>query len=185
MTDETKKLFACYLGWRVKGCHIEMHDVQFSVGKSIEDCYEDLESKWIGTKPTCHIDAFLELKYVDGYEIVLASEPQNRKKTNVLYFINAGAYDPKKFGELHEVWFYVAKSRGEATRKALEKLCIWKDKKHQDDMYDIDDCIAIEKVRDHYIHLQKTNKVQDFSPMYYGYGTLDKKLSEKIIHKNF
>ncbi len=43
-----KKLFACYLGGRVQGCHIEMHDVQFSVGETIEECYEDLRKKWVG-----------------------------------------------------------------------------------------------------------------------------------------
>jgi hypothetical protein len=43
-----KKLFAVYMGGRIPGCHIEMHDVQFSVGSVIEDCYEDLQSKRIG-----------------------------------------------------------------------------------------------------------------------------------------
>ncbi len=176
------KLFAVYLGGRIKWCHVEMHDVQFSIGESIEDCYTDLQQKRCGSAQ-CHIDAFLELKYVDGYEISFADTPQ--VSDNKLYFVNAGGYDPQKFGENHAIGFYVAPSPPAATKKALAVLCAGEEKKHQDDLYDVDDCFALEKVRDKYIVFTPTHLTQDFLPMYYGYGTLDKPLSEKIIHHNY
>lgn len=179
------KLFACYLGGRIHWCHIEMHDVQFSVWESIEECYSDLKTKWVWyPEKECHIDAFLELKYIDWYEVVLTKEkPDNGNLC--LYFINAGWYIPEKFWELHEIWFYISDSKSQATIRALQKLCEWQDKKHQDDMYDVDDCIEIEKVKDYYIKLIPTDKAQDFMPMYYGYGLMNKPLSEKIVHYNY
>lgn len=179
------KLFAVYLGGRIPWCHIEMHDVQFSIGEVIEDCYEDLGKKWVGyPETTCHIDAFLELKYVDGYEVALSKEPVNNSWLS-LFFINAGWYVPEKFWELHEMGFYVSDSKSQATIKALQTLCKWQDKQHQDDLYDVDDCIAIDKVQDYYIQLILTDKTQDFQPMYFGYGLMDKNLTEKIVHYNY
>ena len=160
-----------------------MHDVQFSVGETIEECYRDLQWKSVFSSDQLHIDAFLELKYIDGYEILLSHE---RKENELrLFFVNAGGYDVNKFWELHEIGFYIAKTSTEATQKALQVLCEWQDKKHRDDIYDVDDCIAIEQVQDYYISLIPTNKTQDFMPMYYGYGTFDKNLSEKILHHNY
>lgn len=179
------KLFACYLWWKVEWCQIEIHDVQFSVGESIEDCYDDLEKKWLWYPiHKCHIDAFLELKYIDGYEVVLTTDkPDNWD--NILYFVNAWGYIPEKFGEMHEIWFYVTKSNIEATQKALAILCEWQDKRHQDNIYDVDDILEIEKVREYYIKLIPTNKIQDFQPMYFWYWLMTSKLSEKIVHQNY
>lgn len=162
-----------------------MHDVQFSIGECIEDCYEDLSSKrvWYPEKE-CHIDAFLELKYVDGFEVVLSKEKVDNSGQQ-LFFINAGGYIPEKFGELHEIGFYVSESKSKATIKALQVLCEGQDKKHQDDLYDVDDCIAISKVQDYYIQLIPSSKTQDFHPMYFGYGLMNKNLSEKIVHNNY
>lgn len=181
-----QKLFACYLGGRVPGCHIEMHDVQFSVGENIEDCYQDLQWKSVFASDQLHIDAFLELKYIDGYEVILSQKPKETAPTEPkLWFVNAGGYDPRALGEMHEIGFYIAQTSTEATQKALQVLCDWQDKRHRDDIYDVDDCIAIEQVQDYYISLIPTDKQQDFVPMYYGYGTFDKSLTEKIVHHNY
>ena len=143
-----------------------MHDVQFSIGEVIEDCFADLRSKWVGKHTECHLDAFLELKYVDGYEIVLSQNPSSNSDLK-LFFVNAGGYVPQKFGELHEIGFYVGKDAEEVSIRALQFLCSDNQKPHRDDIYDVDDCIAIEKVRDSYIHLVPTEKTQDFFPMYF------------------
>jgi hypothetical protein len=162
-----------------------MHDVQFSVGSVIEDCYEDLQSKRIGWEGNCHIDSFLELKYVWWYAVVLSHDPVPETQEVKLYFVNAGWYKPDQFCEQHEIGFYVAKTSTEATQSALKVLCEWQDKRHRDDLYDVDDCIAIQTVRDYYVHLVPTQQTQDFLPMYYGYGLMSKNLSEKIVHQNY
>ncbi|MFA7284788.1 MAG: DUF1543 domain-containing protein [Candidatus Absconditabacterales bacterium] len=183
MTQE-KNLYAIYLGGRIGNCHIEMHDVIFSVGDTIESCYDDVKSKRVGGNDSCHIDAFLILKYVSGYEVVL-SDQAPIEQTQKLYFVNAGGYQPEKFGENHEIGFYVAQTQSQATELALQTLLAGQNKVHRDDIYDIDDCISIEKVNDYYIHLIPSTKTQDFQPMYLGYGLLNKNLSEKITHHNF
>ncbi len=177
-------LYAIYLGWRIGACHIEMHDVVFSVGDTIESCYEDIQSKWVWGDTSCHIDAFLILKYINWYEVLLSKEAPIAQSDR-LYFVNAWWYQQEKFGENHEIGFYVAKNQTQATELALQQLLSWQSKVHRDDIYDIDDCISIEKVNDYYIHLVPTAKTQDFEPMYCGYGLLTKNLTEKITHYNF
>ena len=94
------KLFAIYLGGRAIKCNTELHDVVFSCGNKIEDTYKDLLDKWFGLPDRLHIDSWVELKYVDGFEVVLSNDKPISK--NKLFFINLGAYDINKFEELHE-----------------------------------------------------------------------------------
>ena len=44
-----KKLFAVLLGGRTQGCHLELHDLVFVVGSSLEESYPRLLTKWFGT----------------------------------------------------------------------------------------------------------------------------------------
>ena len=110
------KLFAIYLGGRAKKCNTELHDVVFSYGNKIEDTYIDLLEKWFGQPDRLHLDSWVILNYIDGYEIIL-------KKTksfdnNKLYFINLGGYDPNKFEELHESKFMIGSTDKEVKKRA-------------------------------------------------------------------
>lgn len=50
MIERSKeKLFAVYLGGRADRCNIELHDVVFVVGSSIEETYPLLAKKWFGS----------------------------------------------------------------------------------------------------------------------------------------
>lgn len=67
-------LYAVLLGGRAKGCNIELHDVVFVVGNSLEELYPQLVNKWFGgVTKSLHIDSSVALKYVDGYEVVISS----------------------------------------------------------------------------------------------------------------
>lgn len=178
------KLFACYLGGMAKWCNIELHDLQFSIWEEIEDCFDDLRSKRFWDKNRVHIDAFLELKYINWYEVVLKKWEKSGDEQK-LFVVNAGWYVPGFFGEKHEIWFYVADKKSTATKIALEHLCKNQDKQHQDNLYDVDDCIALEEVWWFHIHLVPTVLEQDFMPMRAGYGTFDKKITPKITHLNY
>jgi len=152
------KLFAIYLGGRAKKCNTELHDVVFSCGDKIEDTYIDLLTKWFGLPDRLHIDSWVELKYVDGFEIILSKDkPISKSK---LFFINLGGYDKKKFEELHESRFFVGEDESHIKKRAKKSLLIGFDQVHTDDIYDVDDCIEIKKVSGLYVNLKKTNKYE-------------------------
>lgn len=145
------KLFAVLLGGRADGCNIELHDVVFVAGDSLEETYPKLVAKWFGNKKRLHIDSTIELQYVDGYEILLSRNKPNQEKK--LFFVNFGAYKPDYFGEVHETGFYVAKTKSEVLARAKNDLCLSLLEPHCDDNLSIDDIIAIKDVDQYYIHL--------------------------------
>lgn len=165
------KLFAVYMWWKAEWSQIELHDVQFVIWEKIEDCYEMLKKKWFGIEKSAHIDCYMALQYVDWYEINLYQWAKKEQDVH-LYFVNAGAYDPNKFTELHENWFYVAWDHIEATKKALAELCINTEKTHRDNLYDVDDCIQVDEIDWRHIELIPTDKMQKLIPDWYWWGKL-------------
>ena len=149
------KLFAVFLGGRAEKCNIELHDVVFTCADEITECYDDLLDKWFGDTKRLHIDSWVELKYIDGYEILLSKSKPNQHES--LYFINLGGYDKNKFEELHESKFLVGSKTNTIKKRAKDELLIGYDQVHTDDLYDVDDCIKIDKVSEYYVHLIKTN----------------------------
>lgn len=151
-------LFAVLLGGRAEGCNIELHDVVFIVADTLIDAYPRLVHKWFGHTKKLHIDSSVELKYVDGYEIILSKDkPTNNKK---LFFVNFGGYEPQFFGEIHHVNFYVCEDKSEAVAKAKQSLCVGLHLQHCDDNLSVDelvdDCFALSTVDQYYIHLTPT-----------------------------
>lgn len=145
------KLFSVVLGGRADGCHVELHDVVFVVGQSLEETYPDLISNWFGNKKRLHIDSSIELKYIDGHEVVISDKtPQTDKK---IFFVNFGGYRPNHFGEIHETGFYVASSKSEVLTRAKKDLCLFHLESHCDDNLLLDDVISINKIGKNYIHL--------------------------------
>lgn len=162
--EKRKKLFAVYLGGKADGCNIELHDVVFVVGTSIEETYPLLAKKWFGHLKGFHMDCYLELHYVDGYEVALSTDPPKEVSEKKLYFINVGAYKPGEFTEYHQNAFYVADSSPEAIRRAMAELCQGLQVIHKDDLvvldcvshpldYDVDDVLEISEVDSYYVSL--------------------------------
>ena len=165
------QLFMVYLGGRIAGCHIEMHDIRFVVGECIEACFTKLKAQWVGDKNKVHMDSYLCVKYVDGYEICLHDTPQIQQEK--LYFVNMGAYRSDSLAEQHEFMLCVAASPEEAKNKAKNKLLKGLKLKHKDDLYDVDDCFAVDLFTSGVnIHLIPTDKTQFFVPDWYGYHVL-------------
>lgn len=148
------KLFAVVLGGKAKGANTELHDVVFAVGRSLEDTYPKLVNKWFGQKKGLHIDSTTELKYVDGYEVVISKEKSHQN--NKLFFVNFGGYKSNFLGELHEIGFYVAGSKPEVLARAKQKLCLSLIEPHCDDNIVIDDIIPIDQADQYHIHLRPT-----------------------------
>lgn len=162
--SSTKKLFAVYLGGRADRCNIELHDVVFAVGSSIEETYPILAEKWFGNMNQFHIDSYLHLQYLDGYEVQLVKDVATIDSSKKLYFINLGAYKPFEFTEYHQSAFYVADSAPEAVKRAKSELCQGLHTIHKDDVvlldrvsnsgnFDVDDVLEIRAVDNYYISL--------------------------------
>jgi hypothetical protein len=169
-----QKLFAVYLGGRADRCNIELHDVVFAVGFSIEETYPLLAKKWFGNLNGFHIDSYLHLKQVDGYEIELVKTPSKAESSHKLYFINLGAYKPHEFVEYHQSAFYVAESAPEAVRRAKSELCQGLETIHKDDVvildcvtqsYDVDDVLEISNVDEYFIELKPAASFERILPV--------------------
>ncbi|MFU8784754.1 DUF1543 domain-containing protein, partial [Aliidiomarina sp.] len=115
-----QKLFLVYVGGDAPGANIELHDVRFVVGNSIEDTYPALKQQWFGNRGSVHMDSYVHVHHVDGYRIQLAKAPSLEKKK--LYFVNFGGYFPGKLAEYHDFTIVVASSAEEARALAKPKV---------------------------------------------------------------
>lgn len=164
----TKKLFAVLLGGRAEGAHIELHDLVFTVGDSLEETYPKLVNKWFGKiHKRLHIDGVLELDIVDGFKVTLSSSlPENQ--LDLLYCVNFGGYQEGYFTEVHDIGFFVSQNKKDVIKRAKEKLCVNAFQQHCDDNFaigsdnlqkDIDDIIKLHQVDGYYIHLEPTEMI--------------------------
>lgn len=172
------KLFAVVLGGRAEKCNIELHDVVFVIGEKIEDTYIQLMEKWFGQPNKMHIDSYMPLEVVDGYEVSLSQEPSS--SSDQLFFINMGAYKEGDFMEHHANAFLVATSASEVKTKAKQTLLTGYDEVHKDDLYDIDDLIAITEIEGYHIHLSTTDKAENLVPIN-GYHVLPKEVVKQFM----
>ncbi len=180
-------LFIVVLGGRHLQSNIEIHDVRWVIGKSIEDTFPDLKKQWFGRERGLHIDSYKRVKYIDGYEIVISKCNKNKlidtqKENESLWFINLGGYNPNKMNEEHEFSLVVAKKAMDARKKAKEKWESNFKKVHNDDhshiknVEQIDDIHSIKKIKNYCINLiydpEKRN--DKITPDWYGFMRIDK-----------
>ena len=127
------------LGGRANKANIELHDVRWVLGSTIEDTYDELKRDWFGTIEGLHIDSYKKINYVDGYRITLKNIENNKLKENKFYcvnntrknlwFVNIGGYDPSSMQEKHEFGLVVASSKLEAKNIAKSKWLMGTKKK--------------------------------------------------------
>ena len=179
-------LFIVVLGGRSLKSNIEIHDVRWVIGKTIEDTFPELRKQWIGKKSGLHIDSYKCIKYVDGYKIIVSKSNKDnlispKKESLSLWFVNLGGYNPKKMYEEHEFNLIVADKAIEAKKRARKN---WKTNlkdKHNDDhskinsFERIDDLHSI-KIKDWEINLILDPKERDekLIPDWNGYWRIDK-----------
>jgi len=150
-TDGIPRLFAVCLGGRAPGCKVELHDVAFAVGTSLEDIHPTLLSNWFGAPDGLHVDAWAVLDRVPGFRVELTRDPPANDLK--LYFVNIGGYVEGEFGERHAWAFYAGDDRGEIKRRARRELLAGKQSVHRDDLHAIDDFVQIEPGDGWYPHL--------------------------------
>ena len=84
-------LYIVVLGGRSLKSNIEIHDVRWVIGESIEDTFAELRNQWCGIKSGLHMDSYKCIKYVDGYEIVISKSIRknliNQKKRRFITLV--------------------------------------------------------------------------------------------------
>ena len=120
ITNENNiKLFLIVLGGQFRNCNIELHDVRWICGRSIQDTYEQLKQQWFGARKGLHIDSYLEIKYIDGFKINLTNRLTDYKtKKNVPTVIISKTIKGKgvKFMENNNDWHH-----GMLSKKLLDQ----------------------------------------------------------------
>ena len=180
-------LFIVVLGGRSLKSNIEIHDVRWVLGESIEDTFPELRKQWLGKENGLHIDSYKRIQYVDGYKIAICKKNKtNSNKTlikdNSLWFINLGGYNPKRMYEEHYFTLIVAKEAFDAKKKAKKHWESNLKNKHNDDFSSIqnfeqiDNVHSIKKIRNWEIKLisdpEKRN--EKLIPDWFGYMKIDK-----------
>lgn len=137
------KLFMVLVGCRPKGRYTEQHDVFFGIGRSLKELVPAINRFWPEAKGNFHIDAWREVKQVNGYGISIeqsAAAPENKEH---LFFLNLGGYKPGEFDELHYKMLVTAETSAKAIAAAKQTL-FYKEagfkgaESHIDDKYNLD-----------------------------------------------
>lgn len=168
------KLFLVYVGGDAPGANIELHDVRFVVGKTIEDTYPALKQQWFGDRGSVHMDSYVHVHHVDGYRIDLVKTPSDSSKK--LYFVNFGGYFPGKLAEYHDFTLVVAGSVEEAKSLAKPKVMATglagAEQFHKDDLLAVDDCLAVDLLDGFHVHCEHDGGQQTLAPDWMGYQPL-------------
>lgn len=152
------ELFAVYLGGSAKNCNIESHDLVFVVADNIEQAIPRLKQMWHGQKEGLHIDGYLELNYIDNYEVQI-SETKIESELK-FYFVNIGYTLTNQLIEQHEFFFITAVSQEEAETIAKQRVRTDPKKNftHKDNLFAIDDCLEINSLIPQHINLIRTKE---------------------------
>lgn len=164
------KLFMFYIGGSAPRANIEVHDLRFVAGESVEACYPALRKYWYGTLKGLHLDSYVQLHHVDGYRIELKQEPSTQAEK--LWFVNFGGYYPGRLAEFHDFTLVVAKSADEAKRVGYQRLLTDSVEQHKDDLYDVDNCLNVDLLEGWHVHLVKDGKEQPLVPDWSGYEVI-------------
>ena len=173
------KLFYVILGATPAGRNIEQHDVFFGIAEKLEDLIPELKSFWKDAK--IHIDCYQEVKFADGFEVVI-TDKLTTKTDNQLFFINLGGYKPGYFEEFHEQYLMVDKSMGHVIKRVkqtdfyktmgFENAVSHIDDKHGvdiDDIYNVNDLLSPESKEKYSINLIKSDVENQENVMRIGY----------------
>ncbi len=176
------------LGCKPVGRFTEQHDVFFGIGNSLRELIPQMKAFWKEANGMIHIDAWREIKAVDGYAVQIAQKQYASMNTAnaKLFFINLGGYKQNELEEYHYKIITVAADKGEAVRKSKQSA-FYKHygfkgaESHIDDKYgiDVDDLYQVEDILPHEVKNKYSiiltgagNMLHD--ELHIGYLTIDK-----------
>ncbi|MDI3320114.1 DUF1543 domain-containing protein [Pinibacter soli] len=148
------KLYMLLLGCKPKGRNTEQHDMFFTISDSLKNTVATIQDFWPEAKDKIHIDAWREVKHVEGFTIEVLEKEEGKavvqSTANKLFFINLGGYKQNEFEEFHYKMLVVAEEKSVAIQKAKQtafyKHCGFEGaNSHIDDKYgvDVDDLYEI------------------------------------------
>lgn len=172
-------LFLVVLGGRTARSLIELHDVRFVAGATIEATIPQLRQQWFGLRRGLHIDSYVAIQRVEDWRVELRPEPPATTGLR-LWFVNMGAYDPGRLAELHEFGLFVAPTAQAARSQARRRLLSGALQQHRDDLRAVDDCLAVDRVDGLHLHLLPLEGAtagggwQPLRPDWFGYRRIDR-----------
>ncbi len=143
MSRGDERLFVVMLGGRHPRGRTELHDVAFAFGRTLADTHAQLRVQWFGAAAGLHIDSWLEVDGVEGWQVRLLDQPAAVGEPK-LFFVNLGGYEAGVFGEAHRYLLVVAQDDAEAKRKGLARAGAGWMKPHRDALFAVDDCLPVE-----------------------------------------
>ena len=143
MSEGEERLFVVMLGGRHPRGRTELHDVVFAFGRTLADTHAQLRTQWFGAAAGLHIDSWLEVDGVEGWQVRLLDQPAAVGEPK-LFFVNLGGYEAGVFGEAHRYLLVVAQDDAEAKRKGLARAGAGWMKPHRDALFAVDDCLPVE-----------------------------------------
>jgi hypothetical protein len=159
------------LGGRAAGARIELHDVRFVVGPTLEATLPALRSQWFGRRRGLHIDSYMAVRQVGAFAVELRREPFSGAER--LWFVNVGGYQPHLLAEEHAFGLVVAGTAAGAKRQALAQWLPESQSRHKDDLHAleaVDDCLPLEVVGGWQVHLiPVTEPAPPQRPDWFGY----------------
>lgn len=173
------KLFMVLVGGHTPTSNLEVHDMRFVTGATIQETYETLQSEWWGDPNTLHVDVWGEVNTIDGYDVSLSPTPYEGDMG--LYFINLGGYVPDLFDEVHKNILIVEKSLPPARQKAKETVSHWT-QAHKDTEFEIEKILPLAQVGPYHVHLKPSKNTIPFS-FHCAYTPISKKALAKKAPK--
>lgn len=168
-------LYMISLGGKVKGCNIEVHDVQFVVANHIDDTIELLKSNWYGREDKLHMDSYKVLVGADGFSIRLTKEKPNRSKQ--LFFVHLGGYKKSLTQEIHNITILVGESEQEVKERALKVTEVADIQNHVDSIIRVESYMLSTDGERYFIDLSESYEDFDQAPDWFGYRRLDKDIT--------
>lgn len=163
-TPTETTLFLVVLGGRVAGAHLELHDVRFVAGATVDDTLPELRRQWFGARKGLHLDSWMAVRFVDGYRVDLRPEPCAGPER--LWFVNLGGYDPQQLAEQHAFGLFVAASPQAAKAAARRRLLPQVQQRHKDDLHPVEEVGGSSRC---WVHLIPDGRCQPQVPDWFGY----------------
>jgi len=158
------RLFAVFIGGGHPRANIELHDMRFVVGESLEATIPQLREAWWGKPGSLHIDAYAELTEVDGWqvEVVQGAAPEEPRRT--LWFVNIGGYTPAMFGEQHHYLFLAGDERAKVWTRARNLSPDWLGR-HKDNFVSVDEVVEVNGLLDPRWHVRLEHPASGQQPL--------------------
>jgi hypothetical protein len=167
-----KNLYMISLGGKVKGCNIEVHDVQFVAANHIDETVGLLKSIWYGLDTKLHMDSYKLINGTDGFTVRLTKQkPEDGNKQ--LFFVQLGGYRTDCSQELHEIGLFIGESEQEVKERALKELKAADIQNHVDSIISVETSMLSVDGETYFIELNESIENFDQAPDWFGYRRLD------------